>query len=506
MINEDWLSARTKASPNTLAIIHKTQEWTYADLNKQVAAMCSQLAGIVKPGHHVGALLPNSPAYVCVIHALARMGAVLVPLNTRLVQRELRLQIERSGCHFVIYSESTAELVKSLANKKCKMLLLENIMETASISGSIPANAFHLNNLQAIVFTSGTTGEPKGAMLTFANHFWSATASAFRLGVNKDDRWLSCLPLYHVGGLAVVFRSCLYGTAVVLHEQFKVEAISESLDADAITLVSLVPTMMRRLLDYRQGRPWSTNLRHLLLGGAAASADLLEESESLRLPVRTTYGLTEACSQVATSLPKKTFHEAGSVGKPLLFSSVTIIDKNGKVAAVGQPGEILVSGPTVMAGYYNDPQATAETLRDGYLYTGDFGYIDQDGDLWVLQRRDDIIISGGENIYPTEVENVLSQHPDIAAICVTAIPDQEWGQRVGAMIVIRDGRSLTHAQILEYGRLHLAGYKLPRVLKIVDQLPQTASGKIQRQIVTLELSKLAQNPSYDSKNVVAGRN
>ena len=489
---EDWLSARTKASPHAIAIISGSQQWTYADLNEQVENICKRLAGSIQPSQHVGVLLPNKTVYICLIHALARIGAVLVPLNTRLVWRELNWQVDQSDCQIVIYSDATADIAHRLASRACKLLPVESLLEKPEGKLSTPANVFQLENLQAIVFTSGTTGKPKGAMLTFANHFWSATGSAFRLGVNHNDRWLSCLPLYHVGGLAVIFRSCLYGTAVVLHERFETASISESLDSQEITLISLVPTMVHRLLDYRQGRAWPTQLRHLLLGGSAATNDLLERCKALKIPVSATYGLTEAASQVATSLSDQTGRKPGSAGKPLIFSSVTIVDKRGKAAPVGQPGEIVVSGPTVMAGYYNDPQATADTLRDGRLHTGDVGYLDEDGDLWVLQRRSDIIISGGENIYPAEVESVISQHPDVAAVCVTGVPDREWGQRVGAMIVLRDGRPLAPVEILEYGRQHLAGYKLPSVIKIADHLPQTASGKIQRQVVASELKRLAQ--------------
>lgn len=487
MIVEDWLSARARVTPDVPALFHKGICWTYAVLNEQAEHMCTRLATIIEPDQHVAVLMPNGLEYVCIIHALARVGAVLVPLNTRLTSRELRWQIDKSDCHVVIYSTGTSAMVGELANERISYLSVERLQDTQLVAERAKETAFDLDNLQAIVFTSGTTGEPKGAMLTFANHFWSATSSAFRLGVKQNDRWLSCLPLYHVGGLAVVFRSCLYGTAVVLHDRFDVEAISHSLDNEAVTLISLVPTMVQRLLDYRQGQKWPAQIRHLLLGGAAASPELLQHCRTLNIPVSTTYGLTEAASQVATALPEQTLQKPGSCGKPLIFLSLKSVDGNGRETPINQPGEIVVSGPTIMAGYYNDPRATAAAIQNGELHTGDIGYLDEDGDLWLLQRRSDMIISGGENIYPAEVEGILRQHPDIAEVCITGIANPEWGQCVGAMIVLHKGRSLTDGAVLEYGRRHLAGYKLPRVIKIVEELPRTASGKIQRQIVATEL-------------------
>lgn len=315
----------------------------------------------------------------------------------------------------------------------------------------------------------------------------------------KDDRWLSCLPLYHVGGLAVILRSCLYGTTVVLHDKFDEQAVSESLDNQTITLISLVPTMALRLLDFRGDRPWPSSLRHLLLGGAAAPANLFKRCQELDIPISVTYGLTEAASQVATMLSQQTESKPGSAGKPLLFTSVDIIDDQGHTLPAGSVGEIRVSGPTVMAGYFNDEQATAEVIHDGRLHTGDIGYLDENGHLWLVQRRNDIIISGGENIYPSEVENVFLQHPSVAAVCVVGISDPEWGQRVAAMVKQHHGKSRTRNELLEFGRKNLAGYKLPWVLQFVDQLPQTASGKIHRRLVAEQLQQFSGQAASDEK-------
>ncbi|MCO5354041.1 MAG: AMP-binding protein [Bryobacteraceae bacterium] len=338
-----------------------------------------------------------------------------------------------------------------------------------------------MDSPQAIVFTSGTTGRPKGVVLTFGNHFWSATASAYRLGVLPHDRWLSCLPLYHVGGLAVVFRSCLYGTAMVLHDRFDLARFDRALDTDVITLTSLVPTMFYRLLEHRR-TPWPAALRAVLLGGAATSPALVEAGKARGVPMAVTYGLTEAASQVATATPELVLRKPGSPGAPLMFGRVRVGDDAGNSVPPGDIGEVIVRGPVVMAGYFDEPEATAQTLRDGELFTGDVGYLDDDGDLWIVQRRRDIIVTGGENVYPAEVEAVLDTLPGVRRSCVVGLPDAEWGQSVAALVEA-DASGFDRETLLRQARQALAGYKTPRLLVRTDDLPQTASGKIERRRV-----------------------
>jgi O-succinylbenzoic acid--CoA ligase len=488
---DDWLAARANASPQALALLIGERQWTYAELHSLVTGMASCLSSYVQPGQRVALLLPNNLAFVCLIHALAKIGALIVPLNTRLTSHELAWQLDHVGCTWLIASTEMADQASLLAREGRGLLWAQKLLDNAQEGRMAIVNHFRLDNMQAIVFTSGTSGRPKGAVLSFANHFWSATASAFRLGVQRQDRWLCCLPLFHVGGLAIILRSCLYGTAVVLHNRFEPQAISHSLDTRAITLISLVPTMVIRLLDFRLDRPWPASLRHLLLGGAAAPPDLIRRGQELQIPLSTTYGLTEAASQVATMGPDQTRRKPGSVGKPLIFTSVQIIDDRGQEVPAGELGEIVVSGPTVMTEYYNEAPATSATIRDGRLHTGDIGYLDTEGDLWLVQRREDIIVSGGENVYPSEVENALVRHPSVAAASVVGIPDREWGHQVAAMVTRHGQDRLTERELLAFCREHLAGYKLPRFLLFVDRLPQTASGKVQRQKVAEQLQQLS---------------
>ncbi|MEZ4680356.1 MAG: o-succinylbenzoate--CoA ligase [Caldilineaceae bacterium] len=487
----DWLTARVRATPVALALISGDQQWSYRELDQVVNRYCLglQQAGVAA-GHHIAVLLPNRLPYVALIHALARIGAVLVPLNTRLTAAEIQWQLTQSDAQLLIHGEEFADVVGQLVpDASCRFVPLATLATEAEQESEIlHTPPFQLDAPQAIVFTSGTTGRPKGAVLSFANHFWGATASSYRLGLSPQDRWLSCLPLYHVGGLAVVFRSSLYGTAIVLHERFDLDAFDQSLDNDAITLTSVVPTMLHRLLTRRQGKPWPASLRHILLGGAAATPELLELARHSNAPVATTYGLTEAASQIATMRPEAVIHKPGSVGKPLMFSTVRIVDEAGKTLPAGEKGEIVVSGPTVMVGYYKNPEATAKVIRANAaggceLYTGDIGYLDEDGDLWPVQRRSDLIVSGGENVYPAEVEAVLRQHPAVADACVVGIPDPEWGERVAALVACHPNAQVTEEALATFTRARLAGYKQPRLIRFIDALPQTASEKIERHTV-----------------------
>ena len=484
----DWLAHRAQASPQKTALIFGEQRWTYRELNNLVGQMAGQLAAAsIERGQHVAVLMPNRPEYVCLIHALARLGAALVPLNVRLTPQELRWQIQQADCAYLICSAETEAQAAALVNDVQSVLSADSISKSGAQSlagfstGSIiEGQSLNLDVRQGIIFTSGTTGHPKGAMLTFGNHLWSATASAFKLGTEPADRWLLCMPLYHVGGIAIVFRCCLYGTTVVLQQGFDPGAVAHALDTQGVTLVSLVPTMLHRLLELHPDSLTASKLRCILLGGAATSPSLLEQCLALGLPVAPTYGLTEAASQVATAAPAETASGPGSVGQPLMFSTVQIVDDEGQPLPPEEIGEIVVCGPTVMEGYYNQPEATQKTLRQGQLHTGDMGYLDAEGSLWVVQRRADLIVSGGENVYPVEVERVLVQYPGVADACVVGLDDAEWGQQVAAAVVINNGAIITEKALSNFCRERLAGYKQPRLIRFIDALPRIASGKVQR--------------------------
>lgn len=494
---QDWLSAQTQNRPDHTALISSERTWTFADLEQAVAQRSAVLSSIgVRPRTRVGLLLNNSADYVLLVLGVLRCGGVVVPLNTRLQPAEIAYQLKNADVRLLLaapgYHRLAGDIAESLsaegrqlsAYSSCELANHRSLLPFPNVPAmpASPEYSIDLNAPLGIIHTSGTSGNPKGAVLTYGNIFYSALASAYRLGHLPDDRWLCTLPLFHVGGLSIVLRACLYGITVDLREKFDIEAVNHTLTHDDITLVSLVPTMLYRLLEARRA-PWSEKLRLVLLGGAAASSELIERCQAEGIPVAITYGMTEAASQVATALPDLVARKPGTVGKPLMFTQVRIADQEGRDVPGGTYGEVLVKGPTVMQGYDHDTDATKTALKDGWLHTGDIGYLDGDGDLWIVQRRSDLIISGGENIYPAEVETVLRSHPAVRDVAVIGISDPEWGQRVAAAVQLEAGQTLSAEELIGYSRTLLAGYKQPRLIRFVDELPQTVSGKIERKAV-----------------------
>jgi len=454
--------------------------WTFAEVNHSASAACAAILrhAPLEPGDRAGILIANPAPFILTLLALMRMRVLSVPLNTRLTAGELAWQIKNADCRLLICEPQTRALAGQLG---VDVLELPNLDREAPTSQYSDFGMMRLDEDFAIIHTSGTAGRPKAAILTYGNVYQSAIASARKLDVIQGEQWLCVLPLYHVGGLSIVFRSLIYGTAIEVLPPGRFDAgeVNRILSEHPVTLVSLVPTMLQRLLDAKT-RPWSPNLRLILLGGAAPLPALVARCIADKLPIATTYGLTEASSQVATAMPDLVYRKPGTAGKPLMFTQVRIRDEKGDDAAAGVPGEILVKGDTVMRGYYGEPAATAAALRDGWLHTGDIGYLDEDGDLFILQRREDLIVSGGENIYPAEVEERLRGHPAVAEAVVIGLPDAAWGQSVAAALQLAPGARASAEEIEAHARAHLASYKIPRRFAFVDALPRTASGKIQR--------------------------
>lgn len=470
----DWLAHRASVIPSAIALVDDQGDHTYAELNQRVDRVAAALRSSgVKPGERVAMLAWNAPEVVELVHAVARLGAILVPLNGRLRVEELAFQLRDAEVALLVCDASLAETGIAAAREarvpSPRVLPLEN--DGQPFPG---VEAHDSDDPFCIMYTSGTTGLPKGVILTYGNLFASAAGSAFNLGVFPGDRWLAVLPLFHVGGLSIVMRSVLYGTGMVLHRQFDEHALRASLRHERVTHVSVVATMLQRLLDV-DAEPCAPQVRVVLVGGGPVPAPLLERAAALGYPVVQTYGLTETASQVATLAPGDSIARLGSAGKPLVTTRLRVD------APAGEPGEILVSGPVVTPGYFRRPEATAAAIRDGWLHTGDIGRLDEDGYLYVLDRRDDLIVSGGENVYPAEVEALLVRHPAVREAAVVGLPDPAWGQVVVAAIVADDGA--TPEEIRVWMRERLAGFKVPSRIERVEALPITASGKVQRRLV-----------------------
>ena len=420
------------------------------------------------------------------VHATARLGAILVPLNTRLKGPELMRQMKDSEPSLLVYDETQREKAAAIAAAAPD----SRYFSLAEVSdGAVPAPATEpdptadlvdLGAVHTILYTSGTSGTPKGTMLTFGNHWWSAVGSALNLGLNPNDRWLACLPLFHVGGLAILMRSVIYGITVVLQDRFDAQEVNRAIDEESVTIVSVVATMLHRMLEEREDQPYPPSLRCVLVGGGPVPRDLLEECARRAVPVVQTYGLTEASSQVTTLAPEDAPLKLGAAGKPLFPTEVRIEGEDARTLPPGEAGQIVVRGPTVTAGYFRLPRETQEALRGGWLHTGDIGYLDDHGYVYVLDRRDDLIVSGGENVYPAEVEEALRSHPDVLDASVIGLPDEVWGQRVVAAVTLRQGTRVGEDELIAFCRSHLAPYKAPGEIRSVGELPRTASGKLLR--------------------------
>jgi len=477
-----WLWERAARTPDALALEARGARISYGELNARAERRAGALrARGCAPGDRVGALFGNDPAFVEWLHAAARARVVLVPLNARLTPAEHARQLDHAGAHLLVHAdEPTVAAAAHAVTALSASLRAVSSSELAQGSAAAPPADLDPAHPAALIFTSGTSGDAKGVVLSFGNLLASAIGSILHLGALPADRWLATLPLFHVGGLAILVRSTLAGSAVVLHERFDPLEVSRALDSDAISLVSFVPTMLARVLDVRGEAAPPASLRAILLGGAAAPAPLLERAAKTGWPVLPTYGLSEAASQVATLPPGAPLRSDGGGLRPLFGVEVRICDELGAELPDGTPGEILVRGATVTPGYWRNPEASARALADGWLHTGDLGVRDSLGGLAVVGRADDMLVTGGENVHPAEVEAALAEHPDVIEVAVAGLPDPDYGQRVAAWVVLAPGAVAGAADLESFARARLASYKLPRSWRFVRELPRNASGKLVR--------------------------
>ncbi|MFC7203726.1 o-succinylbenzoate--CoA ligase [Haloferax namakaokahaiae] len=483
----DWLSHRVAATPDEEALIHAPSgdSWTFRELDELVTERAGQLAALgVEAGDHVAVILPPGIEYVLLIHASVRIGAKLVPLSERLTASEVTRNLELADATVVVCGEDTEPIVVEASTEIPTISVdeprWEGVVNLETIAPkSVSPAQWSLSETMILLFTSGTTGAPKAVRLSMGNILSNAVASSFRLGLSRTDRWMVTLSLHHMGGIGPVLRSPLYGTAIVLREGFDAGSTADDIDKYDVTGVSLVPTMLKRMLEKRG--TLSDSLRVVLLGGAPAPDELIERCRDYSVPVYPTYGMTETASQIATATPDEAFDAVGTVGRPIFFADLWVVDEDGNVVESGDPGEIVVSGPSVSSGYYDNPEATEEAFSELGLHTGDIGYRDEDGLLYVLNRKDDRIITGGENVDPGEVVDVLRRFPSIDDAVVVGIPDVEWGERVAALVVPTDAEmELDRTAVEDFCREHLAGFKIPRLIEQADELPRTVSGTIDR--------------------------
>ncbi len=434
---DNWLAQRSQTCPDRVALTDGRLELTYSQLEREATSTARRLAARgARRDALVALALPGGIEYVILLHALMKLGAVSYPLNTRLSAREREAELER--CKPALVIDDTA--IPALTEADLPLL------------GEVDLDAIHCR-----ILTSGTSGSARPVGLTYGNHLWSAVGSAFNIGVEPTDRWLCCVPLYHVAGLSIVMRSVIYGTGMVIHDGFDVDRVAESLEGDGVTLISVVATQLTRLLEAGVDL---LPLRAVLVGGGPVPRDVLEEAIGRGATVVQTYGMTETASQVTTLAPSDYRRKLGSAGRPLLTTHLRI-----------EEGEILVQGPTVAPGAADE---------DGWLHTGDLGRIDDEGFLYVTDRMGDVIVTGGENVIPAEVEEVLRDHPDVADAAAVGRTDPEWQEAVVAVVVAREGTHPDAEELRRHCGERLAAFKVPKRFEFAAELPRTASGKLLR--------------------------
>jgi o-succinylbenzoate---CoA ligase len=461
---EAWLRRAARTAPDVMALQTPEAEVSYAELWRLAGAGAVELVELgARGGQHVAIALAPGIEFAQALHACWLLGAVAVPVDLRLTPTE-RARIAASVSVYIerpLHSDSGEPELETFAN-----------------------GAGHdLDAVCAVIHTSGTTSAPRPVELTYGNFLWSALGSAVALGVDPAERWLCALPLSHVGGLSILVRSAIYATTAVVHERFETDRALAALEEQHVSLVSLVSTTLARLLDAGLRNPPA--LRCALTGGGPVPAALVQRARDAGVPVLETYGLTECCSQAATA-PSAAVTARPAVAGRSSVTTLTPIAGGGDVpseigagvplfctrAEIAPDGEILLSGPTV---------ARSAIAADGRLHTGDLGRIDAEGFLHVSGRKADTIVTGGENVAPSEVEAALEAHADVLEAAVVGREDPQWGEAVAAIVVTAPGSTVTESALREHCSARLAPYKVPKRVEFASEpLPRTASGKLLR--------------------------
>ncbi len=473
----DWLALRARSHPDTVFLCYKAQSCTFRLADQLTSHLCQQLepcrtAAAAAP---VG-ILVSDPWLTCLlVLAAIRHHWPVVVLNERLADPQLQAQCALLNLELVLVSDQEpAQIVRNLG-PTCRKTVV-SAPEPSLLPGHAGprgdcARRGDLHTLQGYIFSSGTTGRPKAIPLTFANLFWSATASAYRLGYTRDDCGLHCMPLSHVGGLSLLFRALLFGFGLHMTAGFNTEEVKRLILRGTVTLASLVPTMLVRLLDANlRIQRETSSFRFALVGGAKVSTALRARSQQHGIPIIPSFGMTETCSHITAVVPERSGQDAGE-GPPLLFAQASVRGADRVELPVRQNGEVWIKGPQV---------AQARTAPDGWLRTGDLGYLDPQGHLHVRERSQDVYNIGGEKVSAAQAQALVAQFPGVQDCWVLAIPDREWGWRLVALIVPKSGAQLTQDDLMVHCRKSLSAVHAPQMFRFVEAIPRSLTGKVLR--------------------------
>ncbi len=496
MIHGDWLARREILTPNKPALViwETGERISYRDLNARANRSANFLRGRlgIAQGDRVSILAANSADYLALFYACGKLGAIFVPLNWRLTARELAFMINDSGPKVFFYGPEYAAAVDEMKSAVSvrQYVAMERFrpgdvaayadIQSGSPAAPPPALDFGLDQPWAILYTGGTTGLPKGAILTHGNVTWNSINTIVSWGLREDDVIPSFTPMFHTGGLNVFVNPLIHmGGTSILAKGFEVEQTLSILERGHATVLFMVPTMFTMLAaSPRFASADLSSLRYCISGGAPCPAALYHAYWDRGLVFKQGYGLTEAGPNTFYVHPDDVKRKIGSVGKPLFHIDLRIVDDEGRVVPQGQVGELLIRGPHVTPGYWNRPEETARTIVDGWLHTGDLAMVDDEGFYYIVDRKKDMFISGGENVYPTEVEDVIYLHPAVLEAAVIGVPDAKWGEVGRAIVALKAGATLSESELLEFCRQRLARYKVPKSVAFVASLPKSAANKI----------------------------
>jgi fatty-acyl-CoA synthase len=470
-----WSRDRARTTPHRVAIEFRGVETTYAELDERSDRLAAGLlAAGVQPGDRVATLTGTSPEHVVGFFACAKAGLVLLPLNWRLTPAELSYQLEDAEPAVLLAADEHAETAGALHER------VAGLEELATPGGERLPDVADDDGL-LLVYTSGTTGRPKGALLTHANCFWTNLSFDRVAGIADDDVVLSVLPQFHCGGWNVQpLLAWWKGARVVLEPSFDAARALELIASARVTTMMGVPANYLFMAnDPAFASADLSSLSRAVVGGAPMPEALLETWHARGVEIVQGYGLTEAAPNVLCLPPEDATRKRGFAGKPYPHVDVALRDpESGRFVDGPGEGELVVRGPNVFAGYWRDAEATAAAFADGWLLTGDVAARDEEGYYRIAGRLKDMVISGGENVYPAELENVLHEHADVAEAAVVGVPDERWGEACLAFVVLADGASATPEELLAFCRERLAKYKVPREIRFVERLPRNALNKV----------------------------
>ncbi len=487
-----FLAKRARLEPDKIGLIFKEREITYRDWNERASRAAHGFASLgVKPGDRVGLLVMNSPEFLECFFGLAKIGAIIVPINWRLAPPEITFIANDAGISALAYGPEFADAIAAIRGD-----LPTNTF--VAVGGEAPQGDHAYEDLlkqqpasepQAegagddplvIMFTAGTTGRPKGAVLTHNNLFYDSCTVSFSLDWRTDDRVLVALPLFHIGALIYVVIDAHVGATTVLMQSFDPTGFLKTVEAHKVNSFLAVPVMLNFMMQVPAYKEVDlSSVRWALAGTAPVPVPLIQAWAQRGIAIQQVYGLTEVTGGAAVLGSERALEKVGSTGLPMFHTDIRIVDKDGHDAPPDQVGEIIIRGPHVMREYWNNPQATAETVQNGWLFTGDLGKFDEQGYLYIVERKKDMVISGGENVYPAEVENVLADMAPIAEAAVIGVPDPNWGEAVCVVARLKEDQSLTLDDVVAHCTGKLAKFKIPKKLVITEEpLPRNPTGKV----------------------------